>query len=489
MIGFSTGLKIGQATGPGGGPSGGTGGGTVTPATLPVAPLMRWHPGASSVTETNGRVTAASDLTGLGPLTGDAASGPLALTDALGRKFWRFNGSELLNIPNTFVGDNRSMAVFFVGRMHRPTSRNPIVSMGNRAAGTNSDNPGGEILGSFVSSGHLSTLNSFGRLGRDTANAANMIPGAQLQVLGALCRPTGAGGYRLYVNTEAGDMGQNSIYRSGYLGGEIGRYANAGSTAAGNWGMFDLYELILYDTRLTDAEGDATVAALTSDWAIPAVTNQFILEGDSIAQGTGEVVSGLSSGVVVSAPGAGLVPDNWRVLNLGVSGNTINNLTNRRNAVAGWTAYPRPGRNVMAFEIGRNDFATGVTATQHYANVVTYLSEAVAGVLAKGWEVRVMANIATAPALQTEVETFRAMLRAPGFLTNCNAGPGQLYDGQLQVIDTDLIEHGGQPVFATADDTLDRDYYVGDRTHPTILGAEVRVTGGDTPARSLVANL
>mgnify|MGYP001819906935 CR=1 FL=1 len=147
------------------------------------------------------------------------------------------------------------------------------------------------------------------------------------------------------------------------------------------------------------------------------------------------------------------------------------------------------GQNTLVFEIGRNDFATGVTGAQHYANIVTYLSEATNGVLAKGWQARIMANIATAPSLQGEVDVLRALIRAPAFLTDCQAGPGQVYDGQLAVIDTDLIEHGGGPVFASSDDTLDQAYYDTDRTHPTILGAEVRVTGGDTPARGIGANL
>lgn len=41
----------------------------------------------------------------------------------------------------------------------------------------------------------------------------------------------------------------------------------------------------------------------------------------------------------------------------------------------------------------------------------------------------------------------------------------------------------------TGDEARDTVYYAGDSTHPSVLGAEVRVSGGDTPQYGVAAGL
>ena len=45
----------------------------------------------------------------------------------------------------------------------------------------------------------------------------------------------------------------------------------------------------------------------------------------------------------------------------------------------------------------------------------------------------------------------------------------------------DLIEHAGAQQFIDEAAAADTAYYAGDSTHPGVLGARIRVTGGDTP--------
>jgi hypothetical protein len=56
-------------------------------------------------------------------------------------------------------------------------------------------------------------------------------------------------------------------------------------------------------------------------------------------------------------------------------------------------------------------------------------------------------------------------------------------------VSTDLIAHAGAQRFATPDAAANTAYYVGDSTHPSVLGAEVRVTGGDMPGYGVAAGL
>ena len=275
---------------------------------------------------------------------------------------------------------------------------------------------------------------------------------------------------------------------SGIAGAEIGRYAWSPG-AAGSWGVFDLYEMVVYDRTLTEPEALSVSQALMEAHEVAPITNQLVLEGDSITQGTGDVTEALSCAAILTEPGTAHVPPGWRVTNLGQSGNRIADLVTKRDAVNGWATQVLPGKNVLAFEIGRNDWPAGVTAAQLYSSVVAYLNTASTGVLPRGWHVRAMANIASSPALMPQIEAHRSALRAPQFLADTQAQTGGAFAGRVSIVATDLIAHNGAARFADASAAANTAYYAGDSTHPSLLGAKVRVTGGDTPAYGVAAGL
>lgn len=462
----------------------GTGGPAL--AALPVAPAARWHPHVSAVTTSGGRVTAATDIMALADLAeGGAGIGPKALTDALGRKFWRFEGAEFLNVATTLVTDNRAIGIFMVGRHHRRTS-GVFFGLGNTAAGTVAASP--NALDTGAAGTAASHVRSFGR----SATTAPMVTGAQMQVIGALSRTTANGGTRLHLNRASASASQNGVAASGVQGAEIGKLP--GSTSAANYGTFDLYELVVFAQSLTNAQGDAIAAALADHWGIAETVNQLVLEGDSITAGTSDVTSGASAAMALAEPGLGIVPAGWRVVNVATSGSTVATLTTRRDNATGWAAMTLSGgRNVAAIEIGTNDMGTTggfLMPAQHYANLVAYLNTASTGLLQRGWEVRQMANIAgNASVTDSRMVPFRALLRDPQFLVDTASNAGGAFAGKVSIISTDLIEDGAGTVFLTAADAADTAYYQADQTHPSALGARVRVTGGTTPQHGVAAGL
>lgn len=450
---------------------------------LPYTPTGRWHPEYATVTLSSGRVASATGENGPTITEGAAGIGPVEMTDLLGRKFWRFEGAEYMDVPTSFVANTRAVTVFFVGRIHRNISSNPILSLGNRNAATNTTT-NNSTLDVALSSNGAPSIRCASTAGTSAAsNAEYMIAGSQMQVLGAVSRDTANGGRRLAINEKFADLAQTSIAVSP-AGAEIGRNAQTGT----NYGSFDLYEIVVYDYGLTNSEFDAVAAALVSNWSIPELTDQLVLEGDSITQGTGTVTNGISSGMILSDPGRDLIPANWRVVNMGVSGATVATMTTRRDAATGWPNYTLPGQNVVAFEIGRNDMAS-VDENTHYANVVAYLNTATTGVLQRGWTARVLANIAAAPTIQAKIDPYRAMIRNAQFLIDTDSQTGGTYAGKVSIVGTDLIEDGGNTVFYDSTDATDTTYYQGDNTHPNPAGAVLRVTGGDDPTLGIAYGL
>lgn len=480
----------------GGGDTGGgdTGGPTApTLATLPITASARWHPDFSTVTLDGDRVTAATDIAGLADLTADLATAPREMTDGLGRKFWRFDGAQFLTVANTLTLSSRDMAVFFVGRFHRVTIKSAVFSLGSQAGG-NASNTNGAVLGARRNAGGVPMLQSASKPSiTNYPDPAKMVAGSQMQVAGMAGRIHNDGGTGVWLN-ETRQTTSQPLDRPGITGAEIGRYGFSPG-ASGKWGVFDLYEMVVCDYALTDTEGDSLSAALMAAYNIVPITNQLVLEGDSIMQGTSDVTPALSAAMILTDPGAGHIGPDWRVINLATSGNEMPDLVTRRDDALGWPVVALPGQNVLAFEMGRNDMAPsfGSTPTVLYDDVVDYLSDPFgatnSSVLAQGWDVRVMANIASSPPFEADIIAYRAILRDPDFATDLGTQAGGLYAGQMQVIDTDLITVGGDPIFATPSDALDVTYYAGDSTHPTIAGAVARMTGGDDPTKGVASGL
>jgi hypothetical protein len=458
-----------------------------TLTTLPVAPTCRYHPGFSTVTASGGRVVSATDLMSVADVSeGASGIGPKIMTDANGHSFWRLEGAEYLNIAAGLAFANtRDTTVFAVCRIPRAMIQTRIMSAGSAALGTGAN--GSVLLDARTSNGSEAPFVGNGRAA--PSGREHVIPGAQLQVIGNLRRTTANGGDVVFLNRKTAVIGVQGSGTTSVTGGEIGRYSYSPG-ASGAWGSFDLYELIIYNARLTVSQCQDIQAALADNYAIEEIDSQLILEGDSISQGTGLVIPSLACAAIITNPGAELVPPNWRVINVASSGAKVSTLVSRRDTTDSWVNFLLPSENVMAFEIGHNDWAAGETDLTHYANVVAYLNTTTTGVLNKGWTVRTMANISSGTGLvQTYLESFRAMIRDPQYLVDTSSDAGGAFPGKVSIVDTDLIEYLGGTIFLNPTDADDLLYYIGDKTHPTILGAQLRVNGGDTPTRGIAYGL
>lgn len=463
------------------------------PATLSVTPAARWHASASTTATSNGRVTSATDIQGLAGVTeGATGAGPRALTDANGDAFWRFEGSEYLTVANTLSLSSRDMSLFLVGRVHRTSAQNEMFSLGSEANGNPANTLGAAFGTETPFSRAAPTLYGFREwAARDATNGRWLVPGAQLQVLGMVSRASANGGIRLWINERFADPGTLGGDVFNVASAEIGRDAN-NPGAAGTWAELDLYELVVFDRGLTNAEGATIASELQAAYSIATIDSQLVLDGDSITQGTGDVLSGDTSAAVLGEPGTNRIPANYRVINVAQSGSQVTDLVERRDYAAwpAWIDQALPGENVLGVEIGRNDLAqAGIDPATHAANVAAYLNTPADGVLQAGWRVRLMSNIATgSSALQAEIETWRATMRTPAFLTSCNAGPGDTYDGQLTIVETDQIQVDGATIFEDNTDAQNSTYYQ-DTTHPSVVGSVARVTGGDTPENGVANSL
>lgn len=471
---------------------GGASGTPSAPAALAVTPAARWHPEFSTVTESGGRVVSATDLQGLADVTeGGSGLGPEIVVDVAGATCWRFEGAQYLNVANTLVSTARDMAVVMVGRVHRVDAQNDFFSIGNEAAGTAENTIRSALGAEKPSSQGAPTLFGFRRFGgTGSGGTADMMVGSQISVMGVT---SGTSSMRLNINGQTATPSDSANTAANVAGGEIGRYAAAPGTS-GNWALMDLYELIVFDRELTGAEMDGVVAALQAHYGIIDVTNQLILEGDSITEGD-DVPTGQTLGMVLTEPGSNRVPAGWRVVNMGQSGNTVSSLVGRRDfAQFPWVDQTLSGQNVLAVQIGRNNLSGGQAAAT-YAEFVAYLNTPTDGVLQAGWDVEVIINVATGNGtFQSDIETYRALLTtgsnntpAPQFLTDVSANVGDAFDGQVSVIDAHLIEVGGDTTFLTSADAQDTTYYFPDFTHLNAAGVVALATGGDTPSRGIAS--
>ena len=474
--------------------------------TLPTTPAARWHPAFSSVTASGGRVVSATDLQALADVSeGSSGLGPLTVTDALGRKAWRFNSFEWLKIAAGLTLNKTGVAVFFVGRMHIASGTNRIISSG--VNGTTAVNTGGAIMemsGTLSGAVNIGApfIKTCGKSGSLGTAPQKFVAGAQLHVSGVCGRLAANSGSRILLNEYA----ENVTANTATAGGEIGRYAFSPS-ASGSWGQFDLYELVVYTGILTDAQADAIQAALVANYAIVATVNQLVLDGDSISAAVDPPVpSGNNPAMVITEPGAGRIPANYRVVNMSHPGDAVNsavqaapkNLVARRDQADGWPAYKLSGKNYLSFQIGRNDFAIDVTSptdaaaeAQHRANVLAYLNTATTGVLQRGWSVRAQANIgcSTVNNMMAKMVLYRADLRSAQWQIDLGTNAGGAFDGKFTLIPTDLITVSGATVFSTTVDANNTTYYKGDLTHPNLLGTFVMATGGDDPTMAIAYGL
>lgn len=486
------------------------------------APSIHYHFDSQAVSvDGSNRLTNCPDLQGLANLFAVAGTtAPTLMTDALGRDFLRFNGAEAAGIANALtIASNRSFMALMVGRLHHA---NAICHFLNpRFAGYTSPTVNTQANSSIGYLRAVTTSNSaaFLQTGGPAAstNATDcykVIPGAQLQVMAVASRLTASGGTRIYVNNDICDVAQQSTAVSNYVGGILGGTAGASNTealTASAASAFDLYELAIWTTGPNNTDANAIVAQAVSSYAITQLDSQLVLDGDSITYGANTTLSespyrskGLASRL--SEPGAGLIPGNVRVLNIAATGSVVSDLVTRRdatNAVFSVGKYPGgASRNVVAFQIGRNDMVTTPgTAVSHYANVVALISATTTGYLQRGWKVVAVGNIAGAASsipgspsdgpitLQQRIEAFRAMLFSgtaikATFANDTLSGPSQPYDGLVSVLPLHMVTVSGDTKFSTSTDAGDTasGYYDSDSTHLRVAGQDLMASGGDGAA-------
>lgn len=461
-------------------------------AALGLTPAFLFHPDTETGTSLSGaEVTAVAGMAG-SPALQRGATGPLQRTDAFGRKLWTFRGSDYLEaLPASFTSTPRAFTILMVGRAHSSGQVINFFGHSKLNDGVTVDTIFGAMLSTYGTQGSPNYLRSTG-LSSYSAGAtalANMVIGQQMQVFGAAGRTTANGGTRYLMNGVGVNHTQPQNANLDMKGFRIGGYEKSNGTT----NQFDLYCAVAFKGELTDAQVNAVMAYLTGHYAIPAVTRQLIMEGDSITYGINTTYE--RTGMQICGPG-GFLPDDVRVLDIAVSGSQVvtftNNLTTRRDtATAPWHGCLLPGgpaNNVLYVQIGNNDFAIGAgnkSAAAVYPDFIAYLNTPTAGVLQRGFSVAYGVNIGSniEPYLRQRLLDWRALIRGAQFDSDIGAAAGGPFAGRLTRIELPSITVSGAQPFESP--PTGASAYFQDGTHPTAAGNLLMVGGGDTPQHGI----
>lgn len=397
--------------------------------------------------------------------------GPVQMTDALGRKFWRFSGSHLLRISDTLIFTKRNCAMLVIGRNHRANTTSAVL--GGQGQST-------AMLEATWASSRMPVPRVFNKA-YTTLDATynNLIVGSQLHLIGAASSGTRVIHLMNDKDGSTTQVGTDATCNGGFIGG----------TSTGANGEWDVYEVAIWNTNQTDANIKAQRDLMFANWGLTTVTSQVVTMGDSITKGVTGVDSGSVPSVRIAEPGMGYIPDGCRVVNVGSGGQTINDAVSERDAANTFTQFTLAGgaaNNKILFHMGTNDMgAIGGTQTAAavYAEVVALLNSASpSGYLQKGWKVYVANNTAADDSTKAvQIPALRALYNDPQFLTDTLSNTGQTYDGLVKVIQTHLITKSPDgTIFDTQADAQSLVYYK-DGLHPNEAGNDVLVSGGDTP--------
>ena len=397
--------------------------------------------------------------------------GPVQMTDALGRKFWRFSGSQLLTIASSLVFTKRNCAMLVIGRNHRANTTSAVLGGQGQSTG---------MLEATWASSRMPVPRVFNKA-YTTLDATynNLIVGSQLHLIGAASSGTRVIHLMNDKDGSTTQVGTDATCNGGFIGG----------TSTGANGEWDVYEVAIWNTNQTDANIKAQRDLMFANWGLTTVTSQVVTMGDSITKGVTGVDSGSVPSVRIAEPGMGYIPDGCRVVNVGSGGQTINDAVSERDAANTFTQFTLAGgaaNNKILFHMGTNDMgAIGGTQTAAavYAEVVALLNSASpSGYLQKGWKVYVANNTAADDSTKAvQIPALRALYNDPQFLTDTLSNTGQTYDGLVKVIQTQLITKSPDgTIFDTQADAQSLVYYK-DGLHPSEAGNDVLVSGGDTP--------
>lgn len=458
-------------------------------AALGLTPAFLFHPNTETGTTLSGNeVTAVAGMGG-SPALQRGATGPLERTDALGRKVWSFRGNDYLEaLPANFTSTPRAFTVIMVGRAHSITANGNFFGHSYLADGVTLDTIAGAFLACYGTNGAPNYIRSTG-LSAYSAGAtalAHMCVGQQMQVFGVAGRSTASGGTRYVMNKIGVNHSQPQNANAGMKGFRVGGYAKSNGTA----NTFDCYAIVGFHGELTDAQVNAVAAYLTDHYAIPAVTRQLYIDGDSISF-SASIPSYERLGMQLCGPG-GFLPDDVRVLNGAASGSQVANLMTRRDTAIGpYSGALLPGgpaNNLYAFQIGNNDSSPSLgnkPAATTYADIVALLNTPSTGLLQRGWSVACQMNIGNTvnATLGQRLVELRALLRAPQFLADTASDAGGAFAGRLQRIELPLAQVGAESPFESPPPGASPYFY--DGTHTTAAGALLIAGGGDTPQHGL----
>lgn len=451
--------------------------------------------------------------------TTPATIGPVQMTDALGRKFWRFTGSSALIIANALNALNmRQMMVFAVWRVAKVTRGTDFALLSLRYSAYTNETTNTAQTNGYILRGNAATSTSeAARLKSGTVDSyangigGHFIPGAQIHVAGFNSRTTANGGGRFYINERTNDVAQTSLTATNGTGMIIGGKATTSNAVTGTTdNCYDLYELAIWKGTYTNAQSDTASAEMVANWGIQAITGQIIMTGDSITEciDTSSTVVIPQDGIAhkLAAPGAGYIPANFRVINIGIAGSALDTYsgaitgvdldTQRDDTSSGFQMVYSGGaaNNIVTVNVGINDMRSSVgnqTAAQHYARFVTLLNTGTTGYLQRGFKVVAVTptSISGDATGQSRISAFRDLLINPTtdvivsqFLTDVLANVGQTYDGLVSVLPIAKIQYASSgTIFADATDAGDTTYYATDGTHHTPLAMTLMVEGGSTP--------
>lgn len=344
------------------------------------------------------QVVGMSDLKGRADLSSLDNKGPELKVDAYGRKFLRFTGDTtiewLRNITITGL-DTHNIAWFLVGRFPNAgkttqyTGSNSLVStgafeLGGVPAQCNALGQFGNFPGNPIG-GTVST-------GTAVATAKRMMFGSQMQVVGsstASADGLGAAGTsatgRTWLNETSVSAASSPARGSSVTGLTVNSKANGSGGTNGT--TFDLYELNGYvlgelgTPTTSQARGDAIVATIMTNYAIPAITKSLVLLGDSRTEYGGNSVVGTTGspneplGTTVSSiltePGPNALPADVRVTSWAAGGEGVGYMNAYlEQGFANFSVCPSPlnatwmfggGKDYFAMLSGTNDIGSGGT--------------------------------------------------------------------------------------------------------------------------------
>lgn len=209
----------------------------------------------------------------------------------------------------------------------------------------------------------------------------------------------------------------------------------------------DVYEVLVYPIASIPAAADIQAWARTSYDIAADPAGQVLCAGDSITYGFGLTHDETWSWQAWRADTA-----DWRLVNCGVNGDTIADLTG--DAAAHDNLKMTGDRNVFMVTIGRNNVTIADNSATVYSDLVTYIS----GRVAAGWEVWVGTLVTSNASYQPTIRALNERIRG-------NVGSGIVADaGASHVVDFGSIPGLADTAVATVT-------YFPDGVHPNAAGA------------------